>query len=102
MDVPVRGDGGGGDRRQPDRHLDSPRAQAHADSHQLLPRQLVHRGRHGVHAQRHLQLRLHAEQRLAVRNPLLQDHPVCRGAQHLRQCLHVDGHRSGQVSQDSS
>jgi len=52
MDGAVRAHDHGGHGRQPDRHMDRHDQQTDAERDQLLSGEPVHRGRHGVHAQR--------------------------------------------------
>jgi len=52
VDGTVRANDHGGHGRQPDRHMDRYDQQTDAERDKLLSGELVHRGRHGVHAQR--------------------------------------------------
>lgn len=52
VDSTVRADDHGGHWRQPDRHMDRHDQQTDAERDKLLPGEPVHRGRHGVYAQR--------------------------------------------------
>ena len=93
----VRRHGGGGRRRQLHRNLDRSRPQAHAHRHQLLPGEPGRRRRSRDRLQHHVQLRLLAVQRLAVRSALLQVHPVHLAVYHVRQRTHIRRHRCRQV-----
>lgn len=98
VDVVVREHDYSRDDRQCRRHLDRPQTQAHAHRDELLPGEPEHSRHHGLDPQRHIQLRVHAQQPLALWRALLQGQSVHRRNHYLRQRVHSRGHLHRQVS----